>query len=327
DWQSANPIYGRTNNPYDLTRTPGGSSGGGAAAVAAGMVPLEFGSDIGGSIRVPAAFCGLFGHKPSYGLIPNRGHAPPGVDGAGIALAVVGPLARTAADLALALGATAGPDSEDAKGYRVALAGARHARLADYRVLILDAHPAAAVDSEIRAALDRLGSGLERLGAQVMRSHERLPDLAKAHELYGGMMGIAMSRGGPEPSNATAHEWMGLLDGQEMTRRAWAALFADIDVVLAPAFGAAAFPHTVVGPETANGLLIDGQPTPYFAQLAWPGMATFANLPATAIPIGRTKAGLPIGAQVIGPYLEDLTTIGFAGLVEREFCGFVPPKL
>jgi amidase len=291
------------------------------------MVPLEFGSDIGGSIRVPAAFCGLFGHKPSFGLIPSRGHAPPGVDGAGIPLAVVGPLARTAADLALALGATAGPDRQDARAYGLALPPMRRTGLADYRVLILDAHPVAAVDGEIRAALDGLGRGLARRGAYVTRSSDRLPDLAKAHEIYGGMMGVAMSRGGPEPSKATAHEWMGLLDGQEMVRRAWAAFFEEIDVVLAPAMGAVAFPHTVVGPETANSLIIDGQPTPYFAQLAWPGMATLANLPATAIPIGQTKAGLPIGAQVIGPYLEDLTTIGFAGLVEREFGGFVPPNL
>jgi amidase len=327
DWQSANPIYGRTHNPYDLSRSPGGSSGGAAAAVAAGMVPLEFGSDIGGSIRVPAAFCGVFGHKPSFGLIPSRGHAPPGVDGAGIPLAVVGPLARTAADLALALGATAGPDHPDAKGYRLALPPMRRTGLADYRVLILDAHPLAAVDGEIRAALDELGRGLAKRGTYVTRSSDRLPDLAKAHELYGAMMGVAMSRGGPAPSKATAHEWMGLLDGQEMVRRAWAAFFQEIDVVLAPAMGAVAFPHVVVGPDTANGLMIDGQPTPYFAQLAWPGMATLANLPATAIPIGQTRAGLPIGAQVIGPYLEDLTTIGFAGLVERAFGGFVPPKL
>jgi amidase len=327
DWQSVNPIYGRTSNPYDLTRSPGGSSGGGAAAVAAGMVPLEFGSDIGGSIRVPAAFCGLFGHKPSYDLVPLKGHAPPGLDGAGIALAVVGPLARTAADLQLALGVLAGPQGEQAKGYRLALPPARHGRLADHRVLILAEHPIAATDSEIRGALEGLGERLAKLGATVIRSSDRLPDLAEAHALYGQMMGVAMSRGGPEPSTATAHEWMAMLDGQEFVRRAWAALFQEVDVVLAPVMGAVAFPHTQVGPETANGLIIDGQPTPYFNQLAWPGLATLANLPATAVPIGQTRAGLPIGAQVIGPYLEDLTTLGFAGLMEREFGGFVPPRL
>ena len=325
DWQSVNPIYGRTSNPYSLDRSPGGSSGGAAAALAAGMVPLEFGSDIGGSIRVPAAFCGVFGHKPSFDLVPLRGHAPPGLDGAGIALAVVGPLARTAADLELAMSVLAGPDAEMARGYHLDLPAARHARLADYRVLLLTEHPLAATDSEIRDALEALAGGLEAKGAKVVRASARLPDLAAAHGLYGRMMDVAMSRGGPQPSSASAHDWLGMLDAQVFLRRAWAALFEEVDVVLAPVMGAVAFPHTVVGPETAHGLIINGRPTPYFDQLAWPGMATLANLPATAIPIGRTRGGLPIGAQLIGPYLEDLTTLGFAGLVEREFGGFVPP--
>ncbi|HEV7383457.1 MAG TPA: amidase family protein, partial [Phenylobacterium sp.] len=142
DYQSSNPIYGRTGNPHDPTRTPGGSSGGSAAALAAGMIPLEFGSDIGGSIRMPAHFCGVYGHKPSYNLVPLRGHSPPYVpDGAGIVLAVVGPLARTAADLGLALDVLAGPDEDEATGYRLALPPPRHARLADYRVLLVDDHP------------------------------------------------------------------------------------------------------------------------------------------------------------------------------------------
>ena len=139
DYQSNNPIYGRTGNPWDLTRTPGGSSGGAAAALAAGMVPLEFGSDIGGSIRMPAHFCGVYGHKPSFNLVPTRGHQPPMTPaGAGVLLLVLGPLARTAADLTLALDVLAGPDTADAVGYRLALPPARHAKLSDYRVLVLD---------------------------------------------------------------------------------------------------------------------------------------------------------------------------------------------
>jgi len=326
DWQSVNPIYGRTNNPYDLTRSPGGSSGGGAAALAAGMVPLEFGSDIGGSIRVPAALCGVYGHKPSFDLIPNRGHAPPGADGLGPPLAVVGPLARTAADLGLALDVLAGPDVPLSKAYHLSLPPARHSRLADYRVLILDQHPSAATDSEIRAALDTLGAKLSKHGATVTRANAKLPDLAKAQQIYGGILGVAMSLRGPEPSKASAVEWLGLLDEQLFLRRAWAALFEDVDVVVAPALGSVAFPHDdTPGPE--RKMIIDGQPTPYFDQLAWPGLATPANLPATAIPIGQTAGGLPIGAQVVGGFLEDLTTIAFAGLVEREFGGFVPPRM
>jgi amidase len=329
DWQSANPIYGRTVNPWDPTRSPGGSSGGSAAALAAGMIPLEFGSDIGGSIRVPAAFCGVDGHKPSYGLIPGRGHAPAGQVGAPPPLAVVGPLARSAADLDLALDVLAGPDEPDSKAYRLELPEARHRSLADYRVLILDDLPGVALDSEIRAALGARAGALEKLGAKVARKSDLLPDPAKARQIFGGMLSTAMTRRQPgAATELTAFDWLDLVDDQMALRRQWSELFSTFDVVLAPTIGTVAYPH-VEQVDRANGtLLIDGKPTPYFNQLAWPGVALVANLPATACPIGFTKGGLPIGAQVIGPYLEDRTTIGFAGLMEREFGGFVaPPRL
>ena len=326
DWQSANPVYGRTNNPYDLTRTPGGSSGGGAAALAAGMVPLEFGSDIGGSIRIPAAFCGVYGHKPSFDLIPMRGHQPPGTQGGGgLPLAVVGPLARTAADLMLALDVVAGPDFPLSMAYRLDLPAARHARLGEFRVLIVDQHPSAGVDSEIRNCLAALATRLEAKGAKVARQSDHLPDLAKSHELYGQIMGVVMSRTGPEPSRALAHDYMAMQDAQVQVRRQWRTLFEHFDVVLAPVRGTVAFPHDAEPDGTKRTVDIDGEPTPYFAQLAWPGMATLANLPATAVPIGRTRAGLPIGAQIIGPFLEDRTTLAFAEILEREFGGFIPP--
>jgi len=315
DWQSANPIYGRTNHPLDPTRTPGGSSGGGAAALAAGMVPLEFGSDIGGSIRVPAAFCGVCGHKPSFELIPQRGHAPPGVEGAGVDLGVVGPLARSVADLELALSVLAGPDEDRAVGYRLQLPPLRHARLADYRVLVLDTHPIAATDSEIRSAIADLASRLDAAGGDVARQSELLPDLAEAHGAYLAILGPIMSRGAPPQPNATsAHAWMQALDVQWAFRRQWAALFKAFDVVVAPAFGVVAFEHQTADFQ-ARTLTINGRVTLYMDQLAWPAIATLANLPATSVPIGATKAGLPIGVQVIGPYLEDLTALGFARLI------------
>jgi amidase len=317
DWQSVNPVYGQTNNPLDLTRTPGGSSGGSAAALAAGMVSLEFGSDIGGSIRVPAAFCGVYGHKPSHNLIPQRGHTPPGLDGGGVVLAVIGPMARAASDLELALGVLAGPEDVEAVGYRLALPPPRHTRLADYRVLVIDAHPAAALDSEIRQALDDTARRIEAAGAKVSRASDLLPNLAETHGLYMTMLLTAMSRGGPvgvDTEPMTAHAWMDALDHQVIIRRRWAKLFEAFDVVLAPTFGVTAFEHTAAPlPERTH--TIDGVETAYLDQIAWPGIATVANLPATAIPIGKTAGGLPIGAQIIGPYLEDRTTLAFARLV------------
>jgi amidase len=318
EWQSDNPIYGRTNNPLDLTRSPGGSSGGAAAALAAGMVALEYGSDIGGSIRVPAAFCGVYGHKPSHGVIPLRGHTPPGIEGAGIPLAVVGPLARSAADLALAMSVLAGPDADESVAWRLALPAPRHTRLADYRVLLLTAHPAAAVDAEIVGAIEAFGDRLAAAGAKVSRQSPLLPDLAAMHGVYMTILTAAM--GSPvaanDPDALKAFAYQIALHGQAGFRRAWAALFETVDVVIAPCLGSGPFPHATGDPR-ARTLTINGEETAMDAQLAWAGLANLPNLPATAMPIGRFANGLPIGAQVIGPYLEDRTTMGFAGLAAQ----------
>jgi len=318
DWQSVNPLYGRTNNPHDVTRSPGGSSGGAAAALAAGMVPLEYGSDIGGSIRVPAHFCGVFGHKPTYGLIPLTGHAPPPFEesGAAIEFAVVGPLARTAADLDLALSILAGPEGEAAVGYRLALPPARGQRLADFRVLVVDAHSTCATDAEVAGVLHRLADHLAAAGAKVAHASPHLPDLAAAHKAYVRLLNTVLSRGQPgarEP--ISAHVWLDGLDLIAVHRRQWAALFQEYDVVLAPPFGTSAFPHTDEPDWSRRTLTINGEPTPYGAQLAWPGLATFPGLPATCAPIGKTASGLPVGVQIIGPRFEDRTTIAFAAML------------
>jgi amidase len=321
DWQSVNPIYGRTNNPYDLGRVPGGSSGGSAAALAAGMTPLEFGSDIGGSIRVPAHMCGVFGHKPTYGLVPQTGHAPPPVDRVGEPplFNVVGPMARNAADLELALGILAGPERDDAVGYQLQLPPARATALKDFRVLVLTSNPVAGVDDEVAGPIARLGEQLARLGARVGDTSPLLPDLAATFATYMPLLTNAMGRGrsdGPPPMNA--YEWLSGLDRIVGARTQWAALFEAFDVVLAPPFGVAAFPHK---PEefSTRTQIINGAETPYGLQLAWPGIATFPGLPSTCAPIARTPGGLPTGVQIIGPRFEDLTTIAFAGLIAREF--------
>ncbi len=321
DWQSANPIYGRTNNPHDLTRSPGGSSGGGAAALAAGMVALEFGSDIGGSIRVPAHFCGVFGHKPSFDLIPLTGHAPPGIPGPsnGVPLAVIGPLARSASDLRLALDVLEGPDGEEAKGYRVDLPAPRRKSFAGLRVLVLDEHPMARADSAVKGAVKTLADVMANGGAKVVeaKAGPALPDLAQSHETYQAMLGAITSRGSPNPSPLPAVAWLDLLSHQDAVRRHWARVFEDVDVVIAPAFGTAAFPHTDEPDWSKRRLLIDNEETAYGAQIAWAGLASFTNLPSTCAPVARTASGLPLGVQIIGPYLEDATTIAVAGMAEE----------
>ncbi|MDE2095053.1 MAG: amidase [Burkholderiales bacterium] len=318
DWQSSNPIHGTTLNPRDPTRTPGGSSGGGAAAVAAGFVPLELGSDIGGSIRVPAHFCGVFGHKPSFNLLPSRGHAFPGTDGAGIDLAVCGPLARCAADLDLSLDVLAGPDGDEANGYRLALPSPRVAGIDGLRVLLLDTHPLARADTATRDALHRLAGELVREGAQIEPASTLLPDLVASHKAYVTMLTTITSYGAPPDGRPviSAHEWIGLLHRRAAVRRQWRALFETIDVLLAPAFGTPAFPLTSEPDWRKRTLRLDGNATPFGDQLAWSGMATFAGLPATVAPIAKSPEGLPIGVQIIGAFLHDRTTIGVAQQIE-----------
>lgn len=317
DWQSDNPVYGRTVHPLDATRTPGGSSGGSAAAVAAGLVPLELGSDLMGSIRVPAAFCGIYGHKPSLGLVPMRGHNFPGTEGPpSELLAVGGPLARSAADLGLALDVLAGADAPEAIAWRLALPAPRHGgEVRRHRVLLLTGHPVAPVAAELHEALEAAAGRLAQAGASVARSSPLLPDLAQVHGTYQDIVLTLLAALDPASGRSAldAHGWIGLMMRRGQLRAQWRALFEAFDAVLCPAFGCAAFEHQREPDWQARTLTIDGQPTPYAAQSAWASLASLAGLPATVAPLGHNAAGLPLAAQIIGPYLEDRTPIALAG--------------
>jgi amidase len=315
DWQTVHPLYGRTNNPLDLTRSPGGSSGGSAAALASYMVPLELGSDIGGSIRIPAHFCGLYGHKPSLGLLPVRGHKPPRADGAGSGLAVIGPLARNVDDLTLAFDLLAVADPLD-PGLRVDLGPPRVTSPRGARLLVIDTHPRCATDADTRHTLAALAAEFERAGAVVARTSPLLPDLDASHKLYIPMLLTEINRAMPERQpQLSANQWLGLLDARHRLRQQWAALFREFDAVITPVFGTPAFVQFGDEPWPARQLSVDGAPTPYGDQLAWPGLATVSGLPATIAPAGKSKEGLPIGVQIIGPWQEDRTPLTLAGIV------------
>ena len=353
DWQSYNEVYGTTNNPWDPTRSPGGSSGGAAAALAAGFVPLELGSDIGGSLRSPAHFCGVFSHKPSLDLIPQRGAGPPQTPAnpAESTFAVIGPMARSAADLALELTVLAGPDELwNGIGYNLALPPPRHDQLADFRVLVIDEHPLCPTAASVSAALDGLADRLAKLGCTVLRTSSKMPDLAHTTRNYVELLAAFFSADlspddrlrveaaaqalSPDDLSITAARLRGLtMTHAAWTKTArirnglrarWQALLQDVDVVLCPPMPTVAFPHDHSSPMQARELDIDGKKAPYSNLLAWAGIATSNGLPATTMPIAHTD-GLPIGVQIIGGYLDDNTTIAFAGLVEREFGGFTPP--
>jgi amidase len=352
DVQSFNEIYGTTNNPWDLARTPGGSSGGSAAALAAGYVPLELGSDLGGSLRAPAHYCGVFAHKPSLGLVPLRGHVPPATPDLPVEtdLAVAGPMARNAADLELLLDVIAGPDEPMTTGYRLALGPARHDRLQGFRVLCVDTHPLLPTAQSIRTAIDSFAQKLERAGAKVARSSSLLPDptqMARIHmlllwsfagadmpaEAHRRLQDVAAGLPAEDQSLSAMRargvvlshrDWIAADRVRKAMQQQWRDLFREWDVVVCPAEPTPAFPHNRT-PPGARRIDIDGRDFPFLHRLVWSGVATMPGLPATAVPIARTETGLPIGVQVIGPYLEDRTTLAFARLVEREFGGFVRP--
>ena len=354
DWQSYNAIYGTTNNPWDLGRTPGGSSGGAAAALAAGYVPLELGSDIGGSLRAPAHYCGVFSHKPSLDLVPMRGAGPPRTPAvpAGDDLAVLGPMARTAQDLALELFVLAGPDELwDGIGYQLALPPPRHETLAEFRVLVLDEHPLCPTPHGVASALDTLAGQLANAGCTMRRPDHTLPDLAFLTRNYVELLAAdeemtpderariqaAAVAIPPDDNRLTASYIRGATMPHPAVARAgyirralrarWQALFRDVDVIICPPMPTPAFRHDH-SPQWTRKLEIDGKTVDYVDQIAWPSLATNCALPSTTMPLARTEDGLPIGVQIIGPYLNDRTTIAFAGLMEREFGGFVrPPNL
>jgi len=356
DWQSYNDIYGTTNNPHDLGRTPGGSSGGSAAALAAGYGALSLGSDIGGSLRVPAFHCGVYAHKPTFGLAPSRGHTPPPFPPlpSEADLAVIGPMARCAADLSLLLDVMAGPDPLEAgKAYALALPPPRHDALKAFRVLVIDTDPVLPTDKAVRGAIETLAGNLARAGATVARQSPLLPDFAASSRLY---MRLLMSFLGtffpPEtyagakagaaqlPPNdlslraerlrgiALSHRDWVMADGARARLRAqWRDLFASFDAVICPLMPTPAYPHDHSPEQEARRIRVDDTDQVYPDQLAWPGIATLPGLPATALPIGFSPEGLPVGVQIVGPWLEDRTPLKLAELIEREFGGFVPPPM
>lgn len=318
DFECNNPVYGRTVNPIDRSRTPGGSSGGSAAALAAGLVPLELGSDIGGSLRVPAHFCGVMGHKPTFGLVPMRGHELSHFIVAPDPLAVAGPMARTAEDLQLALGVLAGPNGWQQSGYLLEHRPAKLPSPQGLRVLIIREHPVIPTSKDVVNAINTAADRLRQQGAVILEDTTLLPDLKAINGNYGAILRTIMTRGAPNIAEPlTAHQWLALMDRRLHWQNQWKALFDRIDVVLAPVFSRTAFPHMWAPYMATSQIEIDGKLSRYRDQLAWASLATLVGLPATVAPVSRDKEGLPIGVQVIGPMFEDAATIKVAGWIAQ----------
>lgn len=353
DVQSYNELFGTTINPHDPSRTPGGSSGGAAVAVACGFTAFEIGSDIGGSIRTPANWTGVFGHKSSYGLVSMRGHVPFAPGSLAVPdLAVAGPLARSAADLELLLSVLAGPEGEAKKAVHVSLPAPRHARLRDFRVAAWLDDSAFPVDAEVKAVLQRALDALRAAGANI--DEEARPDLTLS-EVYDNYLSLlapimlaelppaaleslgrlaAEPRGdGPEDPVASyarrglaRHaEWLRQHERRLRYRARLASFFERFDLLLCPVTPVPAIAHDHSGNTLTRQIRVNGQPRPYMDLMSWISLATAAYLPASVAPAGRTRGGLPVGLQIVGPYLEDRMTIAFAGHAAEVLGGFLPP--
>jgi amidase len=350
DSQSYNEVYGTTNNPWDLTRGPGGSSGGEAATLAAGLSALGAGSDIASSLRNPAHYCGVYGHKPSWGLIPMRGHSAAGAL-TPTDISVVGPMARYAEDLALAMQVLAGPDVLQQSAWRVELPPPRHRRLGAFRVAVWTDSPLCEIDASVGERFAAATAALARAGAAVDET-ARLPCAdAEHHRLFMLLLRAAtaarlsdedfaaqqriaatvtpddmsfratMARGA-----AIDHRgWGKVNEARTRLRYAWRDFFRRFDVLLTPVAATAAFPHDHAPDRDRRTVPVNGTPKPYSDMIFWAGPASLCYLPATAAPLGLTASGLPVGLQIIGAEGEDLTTIEFARLLAAEIGGFVAP--
>ena len=350
DWQSYNDIYGTTNNPWDATRSPGGSSGGSAVALATGMSALEIGSDIGASIRNPAHYCGVYGHKPTWGVVPYRGHYLPGVVHP-TDIPVAGPLARSARDLGTMMKLLAGSDGVDGRGVTISLPPARQKSLKEFRVAVMLTDPESEVDQPVQDLIARLAKFLEKKVKKLSMTARPAFSSKEAMDVYVALLRAATSRRQTEEEfafNAAKvsgfasdddsyyarmlrayvlphRSWLMVNERRHQMRLLWEQFFGDWDVMLCPAAASAAFPHDHVGERHERTIEVNAKRVATTDQLFWAGYSGCFLLPSTIAPIGLTPQGLPSGVQIITRQYDDMTSIRFAELLEREFAGFVPP--
>jgi amidase len=355
DSQSFNEVYGQTNNPWDVARSPGGSSGGAAAALAAGLTGLEIGSDLGGSIRSPAHFCGVYGHKPTYGIVPMYGQLPPlemyTIDYAvELDIAVTGPLARSAEDLDLVMDLVVQPARPQRKAVKIELPAPRKENLKDYRIALWIDDPLFPPDTEVGDCLQNMADSLASAGARL---EEKKPDIDFTHclEVYFALLTLAtvftmppnefdqmlqasktLAQNDQSPeaymarTSAKLHrEWQLLNVQRSLMRQKWDDYFRGIDVLLCPSVRVPALPHDHTDMQKRIIPFNDQDLSHGEALMPWAGLTIVSYLPATVAPVGLTQSGLPVGVQIVGPYLEDRTPIHVAKLMKDIVGGFTPP--
>jgi amidase len=343
DLQTYNEIFGTTNNPWDTTRVPAGSSGGAATSVALGFTSFELGTDIGGSIRLPSAYCGVVGHKPSFGLVPCGGYidridygtTEPDIN-------VHGPIARSVDDLELLLDVIAGPRPDRMIAVRHHLPPPRHRRIDEYRVAVWSSAAACPSSIDTLAAVEGAGDVLASLGASVSR--DARPDLdANAASQLGTWLVVSAltpSLTGDESEffaslaglpglpdavqaavgayTASHQEWQAADVARTRLRAEWHRFFGDVDVLVCPVAVAPPFHHVQEGTALDRVVPIDGVDRPYADLFWWTMLIGMAYLPVSVVPVGVTADGLPLAVQIVGPYLEDRTPLAVARALRAE---------
>ena len=346
DLQSYNEIFGTTSNPHDLSRTPGGSSGGSAAALACGFTPLELGSDIGGSIRLPSHMSGVVGHKPSYGIVPAHGQIPGPPGTLTLAdLAVAGPMARSVEDLELGLDIMAGPNRWDQPAWRLDLPAPRHGSLSEYRVAAWLDDPRCPVEPQVKGLLETAAQALSEAGVLIDADVRPAFSLEKVAETFQALLQVALAGGVPRDKielYATAtddtpvdrtrrymamrhREWLSYNERRMQLRKRWEEFFQDWDAILLPVMPCPAIPHDHSEPQAGRVARVGRRDIPYWDLLCWMAPAGACYLPATVVPVGCVDGGLPVGVQIVGPYLADRTTLDLAKQLQKLVGGCPRP--
>ena len=351
DWQSYNDVYGTTVNPWNTDVTPGGSSGGCAASLSAGLSFLSVGSDFAGSIRVPAHFTGIYGHRPSMGVTTLRGSVPGSMNCIQLPpsrMSTPGPLARSPDDLKLALDIIGGPDQYESTAFTWKMPKPRHRKLKDYRIGYIVDEPLCPLNQDVQHVLRVV---MDQIAEKVASANEGWPSVVDPAEQFHlfkllryGDKAAQLKDEDLEKTKETAKRkdvddeglmaWVWTTEQrhhirfEEMrvsTRDLWQRIFNDIDVFLMPVDYTVAFQHDHSDPMTGRVIQTPWGTRQYMDQLFWMTFSSITGLPCTVAPVGFTESGLPVGVQIIGPYLEDGTTIHFAKLIVEITGGYMEP--
>ncbi len=357
DFQSYNDLFGRTNNPWDQSKTSGGSSGGSAAAVAAGLSTLDIGNDIGGSIRIPAHFCGIYGHKPTYGVVPDRGMVPPapgiftGDFSFNMDMVMNGPMARSPEDLELIMKIITQPKANDRKAWQLRLPISKRNTLKEFKIGIWADDDACPVDKSIVNAILGVADKLSNEGVIVEESKPNL-NFSSCFNLFSSLLNAVLGQATPhllfkkwvkkEPELDHSsldykskqmtgavqrhRDWLMRDAERQIYRQKWSEFFQDFDLLLCPAVCTNAIVHDH-GPWFDRTIQVNNKTYPYSNLMGWPGLTNSVYLPSTVVPIGTSDDGLPIGMQIVGDYLEDMSCIQFAKSLKEVIGGFTPPEL